>query len=117
MTKTILLRSSWQTVNIGDIAHTPGMLRLMERYMPDTSVILWASHVEERGVAQMLRRNHANLHDIVVVGKDADMTTVFDQCDMLIHGSGPYLAGRKEVDRWLATGKPWGVLGVTLDEI
>ena len=22
----ILLRSSWQTVNIGDIAHTPGML-------------------------------------------------------------------------------------------
>ena len=26
----ILLRSSWQTVNIGDIAHTPGMLALLE---------------------------------------------------------------------------------------
>ncbi len=24
--KHILLRSSWQTVNIGDIAHTPGVL-------------------------------------------------------------------------------------------
>ena len=24
--RRILLRSSWQTVNIGDIAHTPGML-------------------------------------------------------------------------------------------
>ncbi len=27
--KRILLRSSWQTVNIGDIAHTPGMLALL----------------------------------------------------------------------------------------
>ncbi len=27
----ILLRSSWQTVNIGDIAHTPGMLALLEK--------------------------------------------------------------------------------------
>ena len=26
----LLLRSSWQTVNIGDVAHTPGMLTLLE---------------------------------------------------------------------------------------
>ena len=25
----ILLRSSWQTVNIGDIAHTPGVIALL----------------------------------------------------------------------------------------
>ncbi|NBS05543.1 MAG: polysaccharide pyruvyl transferase family protein, partial [Verrucomicrobia bacterium] len=25
----VVLRSSWQTVNIGDIAHTPGMLALL----------------------------------------------------------------------------------------
>ncbi len=28
----ILLRSSWQTVNIGDIAHTPGVLALLEKH-------------------------------------------------------------------------------------
>ena len=33
--RKILLRSSWQTVNIGDIAHTPGMLRLLEQHRPD----------------------------------------------------------------------------------
>ena len=30
----ILLRSSWQTVNIGDIVHTPGMLALLEQHSP-----------------------------------------------------------------------------------
>ncbi len=27
----LLLRSSWQTVNISDIGHTPGMLTLLEK--------------------------------------------------------------------------------------
>jgi hypothetical protein len=31
--RRILLRSSWQTVNIGDIAHTPGMLALLEPHL------------------------------------------------------------------------------------
>ncbi len=34
----ILLRSSWQTVYIGDIAHTPGMLALLEKHRPDAEV-------------------------------------------------------------------------------
>ena len=36
--KKILLRSSWQVVNIGDIAHTPGVLALLEKYVPDAEV-------------------------------------------------------------------------------
>ena len=39
----ILLRSSWQVVNIGDIAHTPGVLALIEKHLPDAEVRLWAS--------------------------------------------------------------------------
>ena len=39
--KRILLRSSWQTVNIGDIGHTPGMLALLEKYLPEVEVRLW----------------------------------------------------------------------------
>src|SRR5688500_6482371 len=38
---TILLRSGWQTVNIGDIAHTPGLLALLERHLPAADVVLW----------------------------------------------------------------------------
>lgn len=39
----ILLRSSWQTVNIGDIGHTPGVIRLLEQYLPEAEVTLWPS--------------------------------------------------------------------------
>lgn len=35
VSRRILLRSSWQTVNIGDIAHTPGMLALLEKHRPE----------------------------------------------------------------------------------
>ena len=34
----ILLRSSWQTVNIGDIAHTPGVLRLLNKHIPEADM-------------------------------------------------------------------------------
>ncbi|MCA9171845.1 MAG: polysaccharide pyruvyl transferase family protein, partial [Planctomycetales bacterium] len=49
----ILLRSSWQTVNIGDIAHTPGVLSLLRKHLPDVEVTLWPSHVDN-GVEQLL---------------------------------------------------------------
>ena len=39
--RRVLLRSSWQTVNIGDIAHTPGMLALLEKHRPADAVTLW----------------------------------------------------------------------------
>ena len=51
----ILLRSSWQTINIGDIAHSPGVLAILEKHLPEAEVILWASDVG-RGVREMLLR-------------------------------------------------------------
>ncbi len=36
----IVLRSSWQTVNIGDIGHTPGLLALLEKYLPEAELTL-----------------------------------------------------------------------------
>ncbi|MEJ7767118.1 MAG: hypothetical protein WKF89_04865, partial [Chitinophagaceae bacterium] len=37
----ILLVSGWQDVNIGDIAHTPGLLHVLETFLPGVKVILW----------------------------------------------------------------------------
>ena len=37
----ILLCSAWQVVNIGDIAHTPGILALLEKCLPGSEVTLW----------------------------------------------------------------------------
>ncbi len=53
--KTILLQSAWDTVNIGDIGHTPGTLRVIEQHLPEVQVILWAMKLDER-VTAMLQR-------------------------------------------------------------
>ena len=52
----ILLRSSWQSVNIGDIAHTPGVLALLARHFPQADVRLWASADLSDDVAAMEHR-------------------------------------------------------------
>ena len=46
--KTVLLQSAWDTVNIGDIGHTPGTLRVIEQHLPEVKVILWAMKLDER---------------------------------------------------------------------
>jgi hypothetical protein len=121
--RTVLLRSSWQTVNIGDVAHTPGVLRVLETHLPDVGVILWPSRLD-RGVDAMLRRRFPKLR----VVRDApgwknpkpreDDPTVAEamtEADLMLHGSGPDLVGRADLDRWAkATGKPYGAYGVTL---
>jgi polysaccharide pyruvyl transferase WcaK-like protein len=108
----ILLRSSWQTVNIGDIAHTPGVLALLEKHLPEAEVTLWPSSVDN-GVGDILRRRFPKLR-ILPPGK-VDVAQVYADHDFLLHGSGPSLVAEKDVVRWRQTGpKPYGVLGITL---
>lgn len=109
--KKILLRSSWQTVNIGDIAHTPGMLRLLEQHLPEHEVTLWPSSVEN-GVAEMLMKRFPRLK---IMGKTtADKQEAFRTHDFLLHGSGPSIVGQKSILEWVEkTGKPYGIGGVT----
>jgi polysaccharide pyruvyl transferase WcaK-like protein len=105
----ILLRSSWQTVNIGDIAHTPGVLRLLEQHIPQAEIFLWPSSVAN-GVEEMLRRRFPKLQ--IVQGEA--VKKAFAECDFLLHGSGPSLVAEKDVARWhQETGKPYGIYGIT----
>lgn len=107
----ILLRSSWQTVNIGDIAHTPGILALLEKYLPDAEIRLWPSRVDN-GVDKLLLARFPKLK--IVTG--AALQDAFAECDFLLHGSGPSLVAQKDVERWSGeTGKPYGVYGITLN--
>ncbi|MFO0808324.1 MAG: polysaccharide pyruvyl transferase family protein [Gemmataceae bacterium] len=106
----VLLRSSWQTVNIGDIGHTPGLLALLERYLPDAEVRLWPSSVGD-GVKELLAKRFPKL---AIVEGAAAQKAALAECDFLLHGSGPSLVGEKDVARWRTeTGKPYGVYGIT----
>lgn len=108
----ILLRSSWQTVNIGDIAHTPGMLTLLERHLPESRVTLWPNALSPE-VERMLK---ARFPKLAIATTTEAKERALRECDFGLHGSGPGLVGWKELERWQVTGKPYGFGGVTLSD-
>lgn len=116
----ILLRSSWQVVNIGDIAHTPGVLALIEKHIPGAEVILWASGDFSPEVSAMEKKRFPKLKIVKgAVGADGqtkvkELAEALDWCDFLLHGSGPSFVAAKDVAAFVKrTGKPFGVYGIT----
>jgi polysaccharide pyruvyl transferase WcaK-like protein len=116
----ILLRSSWQVVNIGDIAHTPGVLALIEKHIPAAEVILWASGDLSPEVTVMEHKRFPKLKIVKgTIGADgkassAALGEAVAWADFLLHGSGPSLVAAKDVAAFVQhTGKPFGVYGIT----
>jgi hypothetical protein len=116
----ILLRSSWQVVNIGDIAHTPGVLSLIEKHLPGVEVRLWASGDLTESVAAMEHKRFPKLKIVKgTIGADGkaantELGEAVAWCDFLLHGSGPSLVAAKDVAAFVKhTGKPFGVYGIT----
>jgi len=116
----ILLRSSWQVVNIGDIAHTPGVLALIEKQIPTAEVVLWASGDLSKEVIAMEHKRFPKLKivkgSINGEGKasNAALGEAIAQADFLLHGSGPSLVAARDVAAFIkTTGKPFGVYGIT----
>jgi hypothetical protein len=116
----ILLRSSWQIVNIGDIAHTPGVLALIEKHLPTAEVRLWASADLSAEVIAMEHRRFPRLQivkgTIGANGKASNpaLADALTWADFLLHGSGPSLVAAKDLAAFARhVGKPYGVYGIT----
>jgi polysaccharide pyruvyl transferase WcaK-like protein len=106
----VVLRSGWQTVNIGDIAHTPGVLALLEKYLPGLEMRLWPSSLAD-GVDELLLKRFPGLK---IAKTKAQIDACLAECDFLLHGSGPSFVAQKDVARWhQETKKPFGVFGIT----
>jgi polysaccharide pyruvyl transferase WcaK-like protein len=121
--KQILVVSGWQDVNIGDIAHTPGLLHILETFIPDASVILW-KRSEGKEVKDLLNKNFPKVKVIYgsVDGEgnvaSQDVKDAFKSCDVMIHGSGPSVVGQHNLEAWVnATGKSFGLFGVTIGQV
>lgn len=121
--KTMLVVSGWQDVNIGDIAHTPGLLHILETFMPDTEIILWKRSVGEE-VKKLLQKNFPKVKIIygnVDAAKNVDNPEVleaFDKAEIMVHGSGPFVVGRENLQAWIKhSSKPYGIFGVTIEKI
>lgn len=116
----ILLRSSWQVVNIGDIAHTPGVLALIEKHIPEAETVLWASGDLSPEVAAMEHRRFPKLRivkgtlDANGKASNPELAEVVAWADFLLHGSGPSVVAAGDVAAFAKhTGKPYGVYGIT----
>jgi hypothetical protein len=119
----ILLRSSWQSVNIGDIGHTPGALSLIEKHLPEAELTLWPGKLEH-GSRQLLERGFPKLKIVEgTVGADGKPTTpelarAWAETNLYLSGSGSGFPASAHALAFLrATGKPVGVFGVSLDPV
>jgi len=123
----ILLRGSWQSVNIGDIGHTPGALGLLEKHFPEAEVTLWTEAGTGplgHGALDMLTKAFPKLKLVAgSVGKDKKPTTpelakAWEETDLYLNGSGSgFPAAAHAVAFQKATGKPVGVFAVSTDPI
>ncbi|MFZ5830284.1 MAG: polysaccharide pyruvyl transferase family protein, partial [Planctomycetota bacterium] len=99
--RTILLRSSWQTVNIGDIGHTPGLLHLIEKHLPEVQTILWPVNIED-GVEELLRGRFPKLRivkgSVEGAGRSGEVREAFDEADLMLHGSGPSIVAANALE-------------------
>ncbi len=112
--KTILLQSAWDTVNIGDIGHTPGTLRIIEQHLPEVQVILWAMKLDER-VTAILRARFPKVEILQgsLTGKeerDEQLRQAIGRADLFIRNSG---MGQDTnfMEFCRKIGKPYGLYG------
>lgn len=119
----ILLRSSWQSVNIGDIGHTPGALTLLETHFPEAEVTLWPGELGH-GSRELLTNAFPPLKiaegRVDGAGKPTtpELAQAWEETDLYLNGSGSGFPGREHALAFRkATGKPLGVLGVSTDPI
>ena len=120
---TILLVSGWQDMNIGDIAHTPGLLHVFATFLPEVKVILWKRRKGEDADA-MLRQHFPSVP--LIYGKVDDERNVdseaarsaMTEADIMVHGSGPAVVGQKHLEAWIKhTDKPFGIFGTTIEKM
>lgn len=117
----VLLVSGWQTVNIGDVAHTPGTIRALTEF-GGHEVVLWPRTLGERE-REMLRHRFPEMKILADArtagdGVSAEVREAFEWADVCVHASGPSMVGSEQIDLWRSwTSKPYGFFGVTVDPL
>ncbi len=120
--KTILVVSGWQAENIGDVAHTPGLLNILQTFLPDTNIILWKAN-QNKEVQDLIEKYFPKVK--IVYGsldkdynaKGEEILEAFEQADIFIHGSGPGVDRRYLLAWKNYSDKPYGAFGVTVQHI
>lgn len=121
--RSVLLRSSWANANIGDVAHSPGLITALLDSEPDARITLWPMRLGEREEA-MIRRA---VPTVTIVRGDLDQAGVpttpelaaaWESADILVHGSAASASLVPELAVWRErSDRPYGYAGVTVDPL
>lgn len=120
---SILIVSGWQNLNVGDIAHTPGLLSTLQKNIPnaDLTVWIWKNDSTAPSVGAFIQKHYPDVRIVLGdVNDDLTVTTkevedAMDAADLMIHGSGPMILGDKHLEAFKKrTGKPYGIFGTTI---
>ncbi|ACQ81627.1 conserved hypothetical protein [Beutenbergia cavernae DSM 12333] len=121
--RSVLLRSSWANVNIGDVAHSPGLITALHDADPDARITLWPVRLGEREEAMIRRANpgvtiaRGDLDDSGVP-TTPELAAAWDSADVMVHGSAASATLAPELAAWRKqTGRPYGYGGVTSDPL
>ena len=93
-TPRILLHSGWNRYNFGDVAHTPGFLRLLEQYIPEAQVRLWMKSYPEWLSGYIGKRfPQVECFEGRLGGSrgpiEQEVEEAFDWADLFVFNSGP----------------------------
>ncbi|HBE03658.1 MAG TPA: hypothetical protein DC049_14485, partial [Spirochaetia bacterium] len=123
--KKILLLSGWQTINIGDIGHTPGTLRYLTEHIPHAHVTV-CLHKTNDQVNGMLKRRFPSVDFIQGrITEDGsaehpELQKAFDLADLVIQNSGMHYNQFWPINygfirACLKARKPFGLYGQSFD--
>jgi len=91
---TLLIITGWATTNIGDIGHTPGILRYLEKHWPEAHVNCWLLAHNTEIIAMLNRRfpdvnliSGGNLNENGRASTP-ELQKAFDKADFVIQNSG-----------------------------
>lgn len=93
MKPSLLLISSWQTINIGDIGHTPGTLRFFEEQLPDVGVDVLLAQTNP-AITTMLQRRFPSVrfHEGRIAADGTathpELQAAFDRAALVVENSG-----------------------------
>jgi len=126
----ILLRTGWQTRNIGDVCFTPAMLGALRRFVPEADVTCWVKNAND-DVRTMIRRDFPDFREVGGEIGDEPVKRAFEETDLFLYNSGMvinYGFVYQQATSWDAVissllplfrakelGKPYGIYAQTFD--
>ena len=112
--RTVVKDGKVVNFNIGTTAHCPGVIALLEKYLPECNVCVWASAPLSAPLRSMMMRRFPKVRIVFgsLDGNSPALEEAARWCDLLV-GSGTSIAVSNDVQAFLRfCGKPFGAVGI-----